>query len=712
MRWVGRRRSSPVTPTPIRAVPESAAWVAYQVAAESGQEVPELEPLKWTSDDIAAVRGFPPVPATPPPAGGSNCVFPPAYDLRSLGRVTPATVPLFSCGTCWTAAALGSLESNLTPQEYRDFSTAAMELEWGPDGAMCGQGGSSQAATYYLASWRGPVNESDYPFPGAPAAVQKHVQNVYYLPNRTGPLDNCWIKWAVTYMGGVYSAISRAQWSPNWDLYDAYYHPTAGSIHAVTIVGWDDHFDRNLFYCGDPSVPDDLQVPPGDGAFIVKDNGGPTWHDNGFFYVSYYDGSIGTQMAVFTGEPIENYGRMYTHAPYGVRRMMTFPGSKKNYSWQADVFTAVADEEITAVSFYELYDANMDYRAEVYLDPVGGPTSAGGPAASVEMSLMVPGYFTLKLPSGVPVKKGQRFGVVLRGHERSGGWPAQLGIETPESGFSKVTGAPKQSWFSTDGTTWQDLTKVYAPGVSLTQADFCIQAFTKAPVTAKVALDTDLKLVSWDLSNDGAEPHWVKPVARLYERTPDGLFPLPEDPVATEYEDDSRTRMPTDGGWILLDPGASITAYAQDDRFGTADRVTTNLYHVGVGDETAHLVGNWKLILDVLTEPLHVVSTDPAGGAQVNYLGLSLLTVTFDAAVKPGPGLSGITVSSSSGVETVWPTVNGTQLVLATAGPLGSNELGGTTWTVHLPADAVVSETLSNPLAQDYEWSFTVTGVN
>ncbi len=64
--------------------------------------------------------------------------------------------------------------------------------------------------------------------------------------------------------GAVYSTMY-------WDL--AYYQENnytyrfTGSLtanHAITIVGWDDSFDRNKF----------TQVPPGDGAFIVKNSWG------------------------------------------------------------------------------------------------------------------------------------------------------------------------------------------------------------------------------------------------------------------------------------------------------------------------------------------------------------------------------------------------------------------------------------------------------
>ena len=61
------------------------------------------------------------------------------------------------------------------------------------------QGGWSVESTAYLARWSGPVYESDdaygdhYTPPGL--QVRKHVQDVQFLPLRSGPTDNDNIKW-------------------------------------------------------------------------------------------------------------------------------------------------------------------------------------------------------------------------------------------------------------------------------------------------------------------------------------------------------------------------------------------------------------------------------------------------------------------------------------------------------------------------------------
>lgn len=68
--------------------------------------------------------------------------------------------------------------------------------------------------------------------------MQKHVQEVVVLPERTGPLDNELIKRALMDKGAVFSTIC-------WNLPDYHdknytyrYTGSNSANHAITIVGW------------------------------------------------------------------------------------------------------------------------------------------------------------------------------------------------------------------------------------------------------------------------------------------------------------------------------------------------------------------------------------------------------------------------------------------------------------------------------------------
>ena len=159
------------------------------------------------------------------------------------------------------------------------------------------EGGNMFMSTAYLARWSGPVAESDDPYNDSSVysptelglPVQKHVQDVYYLSSRQGPLDNQEIKNAVQNCGAIDTSIYYYDpcYSPATHSY--YYNGFSISNHEVAIVGWNDSYDRNNF----------SEVPPGDGAFIVKNSWGTGWGENGYFYVSYYDSKMRTIEPLF-----------------------------------------------------------------------------------------------------------------------------------------------------------------------------------------------------------------------------------------------------------------------------------------------------------------------------------------------------------------------------------------------------------------------------
>ena len=393
------------------------------------------------------------------PGSGS---YPPAFDLRTLGRVSPVKNQ-GSCGSCWAFASYGSLESTLLPEDLLDLSENNLKNTHGFDLAPCA-GGNADMSTAYLARWSGPVGESADPYNASgtwsPAGLppREHVQEISYLPGRASALDNGNIKEALAGPGAVYTSIYWTSSGYNSSSRAYYYAGTSPSNHAVTIVGWDDSYDRSRF-----SPP-----APGNGAFIVKNSWGASWGSGGYFQVSYYDSRIGGDNAVFTAEPADNYDRVYQYDTLGWTRSI---GLGSDTAWFGNVFTAASDEEVTAVSFYTS-QVNSSFRAMVYRSPSPGPLNPAGPASTVTGIIPVPGYHTIALPEPVQVLKGENFSAVVR--LQTPGYRYPVSIEAPVSGYSsRASAGAGQSWVSSDGASWRDLTTITPNG------NACLKAFAR-----------------------------------------------------------------------------------------------------------------------------------------------------------------------------------------------------------------------------------------
>jgi len=400
--------------------------------------------------------------------------LPTSYDLRTLNKVTPVKNQGHSA-TCWIYATYGSLESNLMPGQNYNFSEQNMKnllsdnYTNGFDRRSNG-GGNYLMTSAYLTSWIGPIknisdpwNPKQYNSP-TDLPIQTHVQNIIYLALRSNSTDNQEIKEAIMNYGGVGTSIYMDYNNTticNKNTYSYYYNGTLDSYHDVTIVGWNDSYSRNNF----------STIPPGDGAFIIKNSWGPQWGDNGYFYISYYDSNLGKQgeNAVFTAEPLNDYTNIYQHDPLGWTGSLG-KGDSINKFWGANVFTAASNETLKAVSFYTpVYNSN--YTISIYNNTGSKPISASGPIVTQTGTIPTTGYHTIPLNFRANIQTGQNFSVVLELTTPEYTYP--ISISKPIRGYSSNANAiAGESFASADGITWYDLTSV------IPNATICIKAFT------------------------------------------------------------------------------------------------------------------------------------------------------------------------------------------------------------------------------------------
>ncbi|MGO9379783.1 MAG: lectin like domain-containing protein [Dissulfurispiraceae bacterium] len=389
---------------------------------------------------------------------------PNSYDLRTLGKVSPVK-DQGQCGDCWAYGTYGSMESDELPISSLIFSENNLNNTSGFDIGAC-NGGDYYMSQAYLARWSGPVLESLDPdgpsmvSPGnLPAAA--HVQDVLMIPDRANATDNSNIKTALQTYGAVATTMyyDESGASLNSSNYAYYFHGSAYSNHAVTIVGWDDNYPASNFNSN----------PAGNGAFIIKNSWGTGWGLNGYFYISYYDSNVGTENAVFVdAESTANYKTIYQYDPLG---WVVSTGYGSPTAWFANVFTATANDSVGAVSFYTPA-VNSTYSISVYTNVTGSsPTIGTLSGAAITGTIPYPGYHTVTLNTPVPIVMGQKFSVVV--DLTTPGYTYPISIQYPYSGYSsKATASTGQSYISSNGTSWTDLTTQYA------NSSVCLKAFT------------------------------------------------------------------------------------------------------------------------------------------------------------------------------------------------------------------------------------------
>ncbi len=406
-------------------------------------------------------------------AGEALGPFPSSYDLRSLGRLSPIK-DQGAHGTCWAFATNGSMESCLLPAEPRDFSEDHLVRTSGFDsvGDPYDQGGQLWMSTAYLTRWGGPVLESEdaYGDGYTPTGLRpnKHVHDVTWLPPRLSATDNDLIKQAVSENGAVYVAMSWQGSSAGSSYYHAtnhayYYGGSYDSNHAVLVVGWDDAYPAGNF----------ATVPPGDGAFIVKNSWGTEWGESGYFYISYYDMKLArdTYAATFEGtQQTGDYDTVYQYDPLGEVSSLGYEYS--DTGWMANRFTADTGSTLTAVGFYAEAPGTL---YKVYWGPSLDQLSQVAEGTQETM-----GFHTVELPAGLWLEDGAQFVVAMQ--ITTPGYEHPIAIEYPYPDYSsQATASAGQSFCSHDGVSWCDITDWQA------DTNVCLKAYTcdkTAPTTA------------------------------------------------------------------------------------------------------------------------------------------------------------------------------------------------------------------------------------
>ncbi len=261
----------------------------------------------------------------------------------------------------------------------------------------------------------------------------------------------------------------------NTDTWAHYTYEPQSSNHAVTIVGYDDNYSKSNFKEG--------HQPDHDGAWIVKNSWGASSNDfpnnnggwgvdgEGYFYISYYDQSL-CDVEVFDFDTsglnsdsdhylIDSYSYMPTAA--------TNAQSSSDDTQMSNIFTAGEDQVVKSLSTVTGTN-NVTATYDVYLldDDAAGPTD-GKRVASATETYRYSGFHRTDLSSGVVMKEGQRYSVVVTQRAADGQYQYVLPSAYGEE-FAKVMGQASyatgvvnegESYLYSDGK-WEDWTDCIA----------------------------------------------------------------------------------------------------------------------------------------------------------------------------------------------------------------------------------------------------------
>ncbi|MBN2173919.1 MAG: hypothetical protein JW731_07300 [Bacteroidales bacterium] len=423
--------------------------------------------------------------------------IPSTFDLRNVnGENYVTSVKSQSGGTCWTHGTMAAIESNLLMNgnwaaagETGEPNLAEYHLDWwngynsyynqdldppynNGQGLEVHQGGDYRVVTAYLSRLDGVVRDID-------------GQSYNDPPNRTGsgyhyyyPMDVEWytigsnfenmdfIKSQVMAEGVMATCMCWSSSFFNYSYY-AHYQPAANiddPNHSVSIVGWDDDFDKNKF----------KTTPPGNGAWLCKNSWGSGWGLGGYFWISYYDKHAcqNPEMGAvtFKNTNLMQFDTAYYHDYHGWRDTLTTASEVFN------AFTAAQNEDIVAVNFFTA-ENDVVYTCKIYQQFDGNELSAE--LASVSGTIAYSGLHTIELSNPITVLSGQEFYIYLNlsagGHpyDRTSDVPVLLGASYRTIVPSIAN--PGESFYY-DGKGWEDFYDYTDPSGFQHTGNFCVKA--------------------------------------------------------------------------------------------------------------------------------------------------------------------------------------------------------------------------------------------
>lgn len=384
--------------------------------------------------------------------------LPLAIDWRSYA---PVAHDQGACGTCWIFGSLGDMEMQMRilGMGIYDFSEDHLK-ECNDYNTRCAGAGNYWMSSNYLEK-SGARLESCQPYHPynytclTSCVPVKRVKELRMIANTEAAIKSALVN------GPVITSMNVDAWggapSGAFYTYNGSYVLTGGggaTNHCVLIVGYDD-----------PSFPA--------GHWIVRNSWGTSWGDDGYFYIAYGAGSIGTSAAQFISfeDPLVDQDMQLVFSDrHGCSASY---GSSANTMWGAVRLVAPMSGYLERIEIVYL-GSNFNYTIRIYDTKIGtSPSIQFTNLLKTIAANNIPqgGHFSIPVNPPLWMNNGNDFYVTTQFSVPSGGYP----VPVDNVGF-----AEGQSFLSTTGSTWQSVSGI----------DINIRAVMRNPYPEAPALTT------------------------------------------------------------------------------------------------------------------------------------------------------------------------------------------------------------------------------
>ena len=353
----------------------------------------------------------------------------PLLDWRDVGGINyiPTVEDQGVSGNCWCFASTHLLESRIKIDNYPsmftdDFSEDAVADCTYPGGSAVG-GNFFRSGGYFSAM--GPVLESCQGWdPGSTNCLSCPQQN-YRLKKMITIAETTTAIKAALANGPVGTAMLTTATSTDFNSYNGTFvlagSTTSSSDHSVYIVGYHEG-------TGDPGYLD------GD-YWICQNSWGPSWGDNGFFYIAYGAAGIGQDPVQFVEweDSLDSQGKIILYEDESGGDGYITGAATNEYICQE--LTPTTDGYLTAIQWAN-HGNNFDWEIRIY-DNLSGGTPSILLASKSGTNEPYGGYLEEEFAS-VPVSNGDPIYVCIRLNNPTGS-TQPIDVSGPYSGNAYIS---------------------------------------------------------------------------------------------------------------------------------------------------------------------------------------------------------------------------------------------------------------------------------